>query len=269
MIKLPTTRMYFGSLFLVTAMAHAQTEKLAPYELTVPGTAVKIKMIPVQGGTIKVGGKDVVVKPYYLAESETPWEAFDAYLKSGPASKPYDQTKFAPDAIARPSKSYILPDMGWGHHGYPVLNVSSTSVTMFCRWMSAETKKKVRLPSDAEWEMAYRAGESGDMKMDQKTVDSMGWTAATSDDLTHPIKKKKPNAWGFYDMIGNVGEWAIDQAGEFVLCGATFRDKLSDVLPSRRQYYSPAWQEEDPQIPKSRWWLSDGNFVGFRFVVEP
>src|SRR5438105_15893668 len=114
-------------------------------------------MVPVQGGTITIGGKSVEIKPFWIASTETTWEAFDAFTASGPPSPPYDQTKFAPDAVARPSRSYILPDLGWGHHGYPVINVSFDSVTMFGRWLATTTKKKYRLPTEAEWEWTCRA----------------------------------------------------------------------------------------------------------------
>ncbi len=70
-------------------------------------------------------------------------------------------------------------------------------------------------------------------------------------------------------MLGNVGEWATDLAGEPVLCGGTFLDGPADMDPKTRKRWTPKWQESDPQIPKSRWWLADGPFVGFRVVCEP
>lgn len=255
-------------LSLIALPAVKSAPALEPYELTVPGTVVKIKMIPVEGGTIKIRGKEVTIKPFYIAETETPWEAYDAFLSSGPPSKPYDQSQFAADAVARPSKSYILPDLNWGHRGYPVINVSFTSVTMFCRWIAQTTKTAIRLPHEAEWEFVYRAGGGGD-KTDKATAEKMGWIASNAGDMTHPIKKKAPNKLGIYDMLGNVGEWGTDLEGKDVLLGPTFQDKLGDVTAGRRQYYDPLWQEEDPQIPKSRWWLSDGPFCGFRMVCEP
>jgi hypothetical protein len=54
-----------------------------------------------------------------------------------------------------------------------------------------------------------------------------------------------------------------------VLCGGTFRDKAEQISLGTRKRWTPAWQEEDPQLPKSRWWLSNGSFVGFRLVCEP
>jgi formylglycine-generating enzyme required for sulfatase activity len=226
-------------------------------------------MLPIPGGTVTLGTKAVTVKPFWMAETETPWEAFDVFLASGPPSKPYDQTKFAPDAIARPSHSYILPDLGWGHHGYPAINISIDSAEMYFRWLASVTKKKYRLPTEAEWELACRDGASGDWKIDPAELEASSWNAGNSGKVTHPIGKKSPDKLGLYDMLGNVGEWAIDDEGKPVLCGATFLDAPADVTPGVRRRWTPKWQESDPQIPKSRWWLADGSFVGFRLVCEP
>jgi formylglycine-generating enzyme required for sulfatase activity len=226
-------------------------------------------MMPIPAGTAKVGDKSIAVKPFWMAETESPWELYDAFLQSGPPSPPYDQTKYAPDAIARPSKSYILPDLGWGHHGYPAINLSISSVTMFCRWLSKTTGKNYRLPTEAEWELACRGGETGDWKLDKDTLEKSAWYAANSSHLTHPVGKKLPNKFGLYDMLGNVGEWATDPDGKPVLCGGTFRDGADGMNPDTHRYWAPKWQETDPQLPKSRWWLSDAPFAGFRVVCDP
>jgi formylglycine-generating enzyme required for sulfatase activity len=241
----------------------------AAYTETIPKTAVKFKMVPVAGGTSTVGGKSTVVKPYFIAATEATWEMFDAFLTSGEPSKPYEQREFEPDAIARPSRSYILPDLGWGHQGYPVINVSITNVTMFCRWLSSVTGKKYRLPTEAEWDLAARAGATGPWKADADLVNKISWNLSNSDETTQPVGKKQPNAFGLYDMLGNVGEWTTDADGKPLLCGPTFRDPVTAVSPNVRRRYNIAWQETDPQVPKSRWWLSDGPFVGFRVVCEP
>ena len=234
-----------------------------------PSSLVKVDMVAIPAGSITIGTKKVEIKPFWIASTETPWEAFDVFLSSGPASKAYDQTEFAADAIARPSKSYILPDLGWGHHGYPAINVSILSAQMYCRWLSAKTGKKYRLPTEAEWEYACRAGSAGIWPMPAAQLGKSAWYAANSGSKTHPVGKKLPNAWKLYDMLGNTGEWAIDLTGKPVLCGGTHDDKANKVTPGERKYQTKAWQETDPQLPKSRWWLSDGNFIGFRVVCEP
>jgi formylglycine-generating enzyme required for sulfatase activity len=234
---------------------------------TLPKSSVKLSLVQVPGGTLKSGGKTVSIKPFFIARTETTWEAFDSFLDSGEPSRAYDQTDYAPDAIARPSKSYILPDLGWGHHGYPAINISSLSAQMFCRWLSSVTKKKYRLPTEAEWEWACLGGASA-WKPDAASADRFAWYKGNSRNRTHPVGKKAPNGYGLHDMYGNVGEWATDAGGKPVLCGGTFQDDLGLLTPQRRQHWSPKWQQSDPQIPKSRWWLSNGSVVGFRIVRE-
>jgi formylglycine-generating enzyme required for sulfatase activity len=250
------------------AQPPAPAGKPAPYTLTLPNSVVKIQMLPIPGGTIKIKGQPVTVKPFYMAKTETPWEAYDVFLQSGPPSPAYDQTNFGPDVIALPSKSYILPDLGWGHAGYPVINASFTSVTMYCRWLAKATGKKYRLPTEAEWEWACRGGVTTPVKMTPAQLNKVAWYAGNAKGLTHPIGKLQPNKFGLQDMLGNPGEWAIDMKGKDVLCGPTFQDPAANVQPTVRRYFSPKWQETDPQIPKSRWWLADGKFIGFRVVCE-
>lgn len=249
--------------------APTDAKKPDPFVETLPNSVVKIQMIPIPGGTVKIGNQTVTVKPFFMARTETPWEAFDVFTSSGPASRSYDQTEFSPDAIARPSKSYILPDLGWGHHGYPVINVSFLSAQMFCRWLASVSTKKYRLPTEAEWELACRAGATGPWKLDKATLEKSAWYAGNSVQVTHPVGKKLPNKFGLYDMLGNTGEWATDMEDKPVLCGGTFLDPPAGITPGTRRRWTPKWQETDPQFPKSRWWLADGKFVGFRIVCEP
>ena len=95
---------------------------------------------------------------------------------------------------------------------------------MLCRWLAAGTKKKYRLPTEAEWELACRAGVSGDWKLSPGDLDKTSWFAANSKGMTHPVGTKAPSKFGLYDMLGNVGNWATDMAGQPVLCGAAYSD---------------------------------------------
>ena len=255
--------------------AIASANLLKPFSLDAPGSAVKIEMLPIRAGSIAValpegkGSRTVRDTPLWIARTETTWEMFDAFTSSGPPSPAYDRTEFAADAVARPSKSYIPPDLGWGHHGYPAIHISALNAQMYCRWLAKQTGRKFRLPNEAEWEFACRAGTTGSGPIPRVSLDNVAWHLGNSDRVTHPVGKKQPNAWGLYDMLGNAGEWAVDMAGKFVLCGGDYKDKPELVKPGRRAYWTPAWQEEDPQIPKSRWWLSDAHFAGFRIVCDP
>lgn len=251
-------------LLLSVSIVALQTEPAppAPFTVNLPKSVAKLQMVPVPGGKIKIGDREVEVKPFYMATTETPWEAFDAFLASGPPSQPYDQRVFPADAVARPSRSYIVPDLGWGRRGYPVINLNFTSAEMFCRWLSQVSGRKFRLPTEAEWELAARAGGA------KPEIDNVAWHAGNAAETTQPVGKKAANAFGIFDLLGNVGEWAMDLDGKPVLCGPTFRDPAGQQSPSLRRRHTPKWQESDPQMPKSRWWLSDGPFVGFRVVAE-
>lgn len=251
------------------ASAPPASAPLKSFAQTLPGSVVKLEMLAIPGGSVAIGGRKTPVKPFWMANTETTWEAFDVFMASGPPSPAYDQTKYPVDAVARPSKSYILPDLGWGHHGYPVINVSILSATMFCRWLSSQTGKKYRLPTEGEWEYACRAGNENTTKLTAPQLDKLAWYGDNSDKKSHPVGKKLPNAWKLYDMYGNVGEWAMDADGKPILCGGTFLNKPDQIAPTSRQRQTPEWQATDPQLPKSRWWLADGKFVGFRVVCEP
>jgi formylglycine-generating enzyme required for sulfatase activity len=252
----------------------AQAPAPKPISILVPGTTVKLDFVGVPGGSISIKDskgqlRQVTIKPFLIAKTETPWEAFDPFLSSGPPSKAYDQSEIPPDAVARPSTTYIPPDMGWGHAGYPVICESALTAEMYCRWLSQVTGRKLRLPTEAEWEYACRAGAANAKPLSAEQLDKVAWYIGNSGEKTHPVGKKQPNAWGLYDMLGNAGEWAIDLDGKPVLCGGTFQDKAEAISPSTRAYQTPDWQATDPQFPKSRWWLADGWFVGFRMVCEP
>lgn len=255
------------SSFAFSSSSYQTPAKPEPFIETIPNSVVKIKMIPIPGGPTKIGGTTTTVKPFYIATTETTWEAFDLFLSSGAPSKPYDQTVFKTDAVARPSRSYHLPDHGWGHRGFPAISIAFDSADMFCRWLSSVTGKKYRLPTEAEWDMAARGG--AEWKLDAAGIEKESWNASNClDETTMAVATKAANKYGLFDMLGNVGEWAKDSEGKPILCGPTFLDPVTKVSPATRQRWAPSWQESDPQIPKSRWWLSDGPFVGFRLVCE-
>lgn len=246
--------------------AAPQPAKPAPYTEKIDGSTVTIDMVPVPAGEImmpdpakKGARKKVAVGPFYMAKTETTWDAYDAY-RLGSSN---EVKLVGKDATSSPSNPYGESDRGYGHKGYPVINETYLGAVSFCKWLSAKTGKKYRLPTEAEWEYACRAG------LPDLSAAQLGKCAVCGVAKTSAVGSKTPNAWGLYDMLGNVAEWAVDMSGKPVVCGGCFEDKPQKVNASARKYETEDWTANDPQDPKSKWWLSDGQFVGFRVICVP
>jgi len=91
---------------------------------------------------------------------------------------------------------------------HPVVLISWDDANVFCDWLSEKTNSIIRLPSEAEWEYASRAGSKDDYP---DNLDEVAWHSLNTDFYTHPVAQKKPNAWGLYDILGNVWEMCLDR----------------------------------------------------------
>lgn len=202
------------------------------------------------------------IQPFYLATTEIPWELFDLYFFE--LDEHPDRAAQGADAIARPSKPYVPPDRGFGHEGHPAIGITFNSAEHFCRWLAARTGRAFRLPTEAEFEHACRLAAAG---ADPSSIDL--WSEENADFKPHAVATLKSDALGLHDLRGNVQEWAIASDGEPVTKGGSYRQPRAEITCQWREVYDRAWQRADPQIPKSRWWLSDGPFVGFRVVMDP
>lgn len=227
----------------------------------IPNSLVSFKMIRVPTGSIEIRGKLIEVKAFAIGETEVTWDAYDIYAYRLDLSE--SENAKGVDAESRPSKPYGAPDRGFGHQGYAALGMTTNAAENFCKWLSNKTGKKYRLPTEAEWEYAARAGMTTEPKLEE-----YAWFWDNADDSAQPVGKLKPNAWGVYDFLGNTKEWAIGLDGVPVVCGGCFMDKAEKVKFTARQPYSPKWQEADAHTPKSKWWLSDGPMIGMRLVCD-
>jgi formylglycine-generating enzyme required for sulfatase activity len=117
---------------------------------------------------------------------------------------------------------------------HPVVDVTWNDATAFCAWLSKKESKHYRLPTEAEWEYACRAGTTTTYYTGDG-VDALtdaGWFSGNSNKGTHPVAQKKPNAWGLYDMLGNAWEWCSDWYGNYPDGDATDPQGISaDAAP--------------------------------------
>jgi len=300
---------------------------MKPYTELLPNTLgnankpLTFDMLPIKGGKYTMGAgeaefkkanaddpdakydegptHEVTIEPFWMGKCEVTWEEYEQWsmgldLQRRTVTKieGTNRDKLA-DAIMRPTKPYTEMSFGMGKDGCPAICMTQIAAQSYCKWLSAKTGRYYRLPSEAEWEYACRAGTTtayswGD---DPAKAGDYAWYAGNSDDKYHKIGLKKPNPWGLHDIHGNVAEWVIDQyttdfygkcAGK-VLCnpiawptseyprvvrGGSWDDELGKLRSAARTGSNKDWKMQDPQIPQSIWYLTDASFVGFR-VVRP
>jgi formylglycine-generating enzyme required for sulfatase activity len=284
---------------LFPVLQFAQVAKPLIEEVQMPGSAQKIKMVAIKGGTFHLGNnnstkpnekpaKQVTVSSFSMGIYEITHDQFDVFFKDEGTSQGSKE-----DPVTRPTPQYI--DLSWNmgkEGGYPVNSMSVDGAMMFCRWLYQKTGVFFRLPTEAEWEYACRAGSKGNYFFgnDAALLPQYAWFKNNSKNKYQKVGTRKPNAWGLYDMLGNVAEWTMDQYDpEYYrklpdnaidptnppvsryprsIRGGSYLDDAVTVRVTTRLYSEPSWNKRDPQIPKSRWWLTDGMFAGFR-IVKP
>jgi formylglycine-generating enzyme required for sulfatase activity len=237
----------------------------------------------------------VQIRPFWMGKCEVTWDEFDLFWKVRPGGKEDKEPENPPDAdaVTRPTPPYADETFDKGREGHPVLGITHHAAMQYCRWLSLKTGKGYRLPTEAEWEYACRAGTTtayywGD---DAKKIDEYAWYDGNSEEKTHKVGTKKPNAWGLYDMAGNVSEWCLDTydkdyyktfplnkatiapvllptANRFrnVARGGSWTDEAPLCRSASRVGSEKSWIKLDPQRPQSIWWLTSAEFVGFRIV---
>ena len=291
---------------LVLMLAHwfaGKAQSLADTEFNsyiqqIPGTKLQFSLVPVPAGKFLMGSTSnislkksdetpahtVYLKAFWMGAHEVTYPEYDAFAKDENIS-----FNSPADAITRPSQPYIEMTLGMGNTtGFPANSMQQFGAIMYCRWLYQKTGIFYRLPTEAEWEYACRAGSTSMYPFgnDAKELQKYAWFSGNSDGHYHQTGKLQPNAWGLCDMLGNVAEWTLDQYGyQFyagsdsmaplhspttrypgTVRGGSYVDKAIDVRPARRFKPDPAWNSRDPQVPKSRWWNADAPFVGFRIL---
>ncbi|MGH7503563.1 MAG: formylglycine-generating enzyme family protein [Longimicrobiales bacterium] len=232
-------------------------EQDTAYVETIAGTTVSFVMVPVPGTAdpIEADSAGGTLAPFWISKTEITWDLYDVFVFG------LDASAGGADVVSRPTRPYVLPGEEFGHEGRPAIGVSFHAATEFTRWLSHRTGRRYRLATEAEWEHTCRLGRK------RIEADSGIWHRANSNDRTHPVNASSPDALGVHDMLGNVAEW-VQAEGEPVVKGGAFTDRLDTIDCSVRRKQTPAWNATDPQLPKSRWWLPDAVFVGFRVIRE-
>jgi len=269
------------------------------YNQKITGSNLSFKMVPIPAGSFTIGSdenengrnadegpkKELKMDAFWMSANEVTRDELDVFLKDETTSQ-----NVPVDAITRPSPQYV--DLSWGmgkEGGYPANSMSQRTAIMYCKWLYQKTKVFYRLPTEAEWEYACKAGTNsayffGD---DEKNLDKYAWFEKNSTNTFHKVGQKLPNPWGLYDMLGNVTEWTLDHydpaAFEKVnnqqlnvvpnsarypktLKGGSYLDAATELRSAKRFHSDPIWNRRDPQIPKSKWWLTEAKQVGIRLV---
>lgn len=281
--------------FFIFPSVYAQ-DAFKEYIQPIPGTAQFFKMTPIEGGKFKMGNlqsknqdekveKEIELSAFWMSTYEVTRDEFDTYLKDEQTS----QNQIY-DAITRPSPQYV--DLTWGmgkEGGYPANSMSQYTAIMYCKWLYEKTNLFYRLPTEAEWEYACKAGSTTQyfFGSDTDLLEKYAWYEKNSKDKFHKVGQKLPNAWGLYDMLGNLAEWTLDHYFENaytdyaskdpmveanakrypkVVRGGSYMDDASKLTSTKRNFSTPLWNQRDPQVPKSRWWLTEGKNIGIRLV---
>ncbi len=210
---------------------------MVPYEEMIPGGDVAFRMIPVPGGTFRMGSPEneegrtadegpafeVKVEPFWMGQHEVTWAEYKRYTAAhslflamqGANIRPVDESNEA-DAVTAPTELYD-PSMTFTNGEEPELpavTMTQFAARQYTKWLSGLSGRFYRLPAESEWEYACRAGTETPFSCGSgkpEALEDVAWFAENADDTTHPVGQKKSNSFGLHDMHGNVAEWVVDE----------------------------------------------------------
>ena len=280
--------------------------QMKEYSVMIPGSDVSFSMVPIPAGEFTMGSPDgeaghkaeegpqhqVKISPFWMGKHLVTWNEYELFMlpeeekKTRSAHKTDAEADKVADAIARPSQPYVDMTFGMGRDGFPAISMTQHGASQYCKWLSAKTGQYYRLPTEAEWEYACRAGTKtayffGD---DASKLGDYAWFAKNSGGASKKIGQKKANPWGLFDMHGLLWQWTLDQQLPYskdaqtdpwvkpskpyphATRGGSWQNEPDRLRAAARYGSDPSWKVQDPQLPKSIWYHTDAQFVGFRIV---
>ena len=209
----------------LTAQAAEEKSAEAYTETLSDGTA--FEMLPVKGGSFTWKGAEdhdtleVTLTAYWLGKHEVTWEEYEPFMLSEiPRQKDgsvlsfmREQIENEVDLLARPTPPYMPMSFGMPKEGHPAISMTQHAANKYCQWLSYQTGHFYRLPTEAEWEYACRAGADTTYSWgnDAAKAGDYVWSQENAEAQYQQPGQKKANSWGFHDMSGNVLEWTLDQ----------------------------------------------------------
>lgn len=288
----------------------ANESEMKPYAEVIDHTDVVIDMLPIQGGTFMMGSpadekdrnKDegpqhqVKIDPFWMGKYEITWNQYEIWGENIDITRrkifgtPATSRDGVADAVTRPTPPYTDMSFGMGKQQKPAICMTQHAARTYCKWLSAKTGRYYRLPTEAEWEYACRAGTTTTYSFgdDVAKLGEYAWYDENTNDNYEDVGQKQPNSWGLYDMHGNAAEWVLDQylPGAYaqrsggvenplaipsklyprIVRGGGWDDDATLLRSAVREGSSEEWKDQDPQIPRSIWYHTDALGVGFRIV---
>ena len=295
----------------------ADADSMEDYTEVIPGTEVTFEMVAIPGGTFVMGSPEdeadrhddegpqfqVELEPFWMGRCEVTWDEYELWAmnldrlrREHAATEATERDQLA-DALSRPTLPYTDMTFGMGKANRPAGYMTQLAAQMYCKWLTAKTGRYYRLPTEAEWEYAARAGTTtpyffGD---DPDDLEEYAWFFENADGVYQRVGTRKPNPWGLHDMYGNMMEWVLDGYAEGIYAewaakdqpvanpfnppteywgrvvrGGHFDDDPENLRSAARRYSERNWKNLDPQLPQSIWYVTEqyDSAVGFR-VVRP
>ena len=223
----------------------AKVTTFETYTETVPGTPVSFEMIAIAGGSFTMGSPkseplrdndevqiEVELDPFWMGRTEVTWNEYEAFYAATSKEGRSDTRELLQedvDGITGPTPPYEPPDQNWGRGTRPAITMTHHAATVYCEWISQMTGKTYRLPTEAEWEYAARAGTQTPyffegnpkkfssrgfarfiFKPDTSVINSHVIYELNSTGKTQTPDLVQPNPFGLLNMLGNVREFCSD-----------------------------------------------------------